>query len=203
MLRADRVLLGRDTRESGARIEHELAGGLVLEGAEPLHLGVLPTPAIAFTAAREGAPAAIISASHNPWTDNGVKVIGADGAKLPDDVEAAIEAELQSLLDAKVPPARAPVREVALDATGPYVDHLLSALEGRTLAGLDVVIDCANGAASPIAASVFERAGRARHDVARRTRRPEHQRRLRVDASAVAAARGTRTRRAHRTRARR
>ena len=94
------LLVGRDTRASGPRIVSELTAGLAAERVAAVPLGVLPTPAIAFTAAREGVPAAIVSASHNRWSDNGVKVIGADGRKLPDEAEAAIEAELETELAA-------------------------------------------------------------------------------------------------------
>src|SRR5207248_350801 len=95
VLHPPRVVIGRDTRASGPRIEADLAAGLRGDGVETVSLGVLPTPAIAFIAATEGVPAAIVSASHNRWSDNGVKVIGADGRKLPDGIEAAIEAELE------------------------------------------------------------------------------------------------------------
>ncbi len=157
-LRPARALIGRDTRASGARIETELARGLVAEGVTPVFLGVLPTPAIAFHAARAGTPAAIVSASHNPWTDNGVKVIGPDGRKLPDEVEARIEAELHV-----VPASPAPdsIEHAAAlpDAGAPYIGHLLAALDGRTLHGMRVVIDCANGAAFEVGPSAMRAAG--------------------------------------------
>jgi phosphoglucosamine mutase len=159
-LRPDRLLIGRDTRVSGERIEQALALGCTLEGVKPVGLDVLPTPAIAFTAARQGAPAAIVSASHNPWTDNGVKVIGADGRKLDDDAEAAIERELEIAL-AHEPPVhdlQVAVQNVAR-ASDAYVDHLVGALAGRSLAGLRVVLDCANGAASVVGPRAWERAG--------------------------------------------
>ena len=89
--------VGRDTRESGPRIEADLTQGLAGEGVEVTSLGVASTPAIAFLAQRAGIPAAIVSASHNPWTDNGVKIVGSDGRKLADDVEAAIEAAALTL----------------------------------------------------------------------------------------------------------
>jgi phosphoglucosamine mutase len=155
-----RVLIGRDTRESGVRIERDLARGLAVEGVATGALGVLPTPAIAFLAARAGAPAAIVSASHNPWTDNGVKVIGADGCKLPDDAEAAIEAELRAIVNsgASVPDVTDNVE--SLPAAGDdYVAHLLAALGGRRLAQLSVVLDCANGAAFELAPQAFRAAG--------------------------------------------
>jgi phosphoglucosamine mutase len=157
-LRPSRALIGRDTRESGARIETELARGLVAEGVTPVFLGVLPTPAIAFHAARAGTPAAIVSASHNPWADNGVKVIGPDGRKLPDDAESRIEAELHALAASTVPDA---VEHAAAlpDAGAPYIGHLLAALDGHTLQGMRVVLDCANGAAFEVGPSALRAAG--------------------------------------------
>ena len=83
-----RFVVGRDTRESGPRIETALLRGLGLEGAALVPVGVVPTPAVAFFAQRDDAAAAVISASHNAWTDNGVKLMAAGGKKLPDEVEA-------------------------------------------------------------------------------------------------------------------
>jgi phosphoglucosamine mutase len=172
---ASDFLVGRDTRESGPRIIDDLTQGFAAEGAHVTSLGVASTPAIAFLAQRAGTPAAIVSASHNPWSDNGVKIVGPDGRKLADDVERAIEHELNHLASEPVsqhqttagsaPPVRAGdgvgVGAGDLDA---YVAHLLGALEGRTLDGLHVVVDCANGAASELAPLAF-RAADARVDV--------------------------------------
>ena len=179
-----RVLIGRDTRESGVRIEGDLARGLAAEGVATGALGVLPTPAIAYLAARAGVPAAIVSASHNPWTDNGVKVIGADGCKLPDDAEAAIEAELHAIVDAGAAGARLRVTTSSrLPAAGDdYVAHLLAALGGRRLA---------NCRSCSTARTARRSSSHRRHSAtrvrpsraARRARRPQHQRRLRVDPS--------------------
>jgi phosphoglucosamine mutase len=157
-LRPARALIGRDTRASGARIETELARGLVAEGVAPVFLGVLPTPAIAFHAARAGTPAAIVSASHNPWTDNGVKVIGPDGRKLPEDAEARIEAELH-VVGASTVPDSIEHASALPDAGAPYIGHLLAALDGRTLQGMRVVLDCANGAAFEVGPSAMRAAG--------------------------------------------
>jgi phosphoglucosamine mutase len=157
-LQPARALIGRDTRASGARIETELARGLTAEGVAPVFLGILPTPAIAFHAARARTPAAIVSASHNPWSDNGVKVIGPDGRKLPEDAEARIEAELQALPQATVPDA---VDHAAAlpDAGAPYVGHLVAALDGHTLDGMRVVLDCANGAGYEVGPNALRAAG--------------------------------------------
>lgn len=155
---APRILIGRDTRVSGPRIEADFAAGLRYEDVAPVSLGVAPTPAIAFAAAQAGVPAAIVSASHNPFADNGVKVIGADGRKLVDEQERAIEDALERFV------REAPAVPTALaidvsDDPDAYVAHLLGALEGRTLAGLRVVVDCANGATFEAGPRVLRAAG--------------------------------------------
>jgi phosphoglucosamine mutase len=162
---AGTFLVGRDPRESGPRIEADLTRGLNAEGASVTSLGVASTPAIAFLAQRAGLPAAIVSASHNAWTDNGVKLVGPDGRKLADEIETAIESELRTLLlhepasqAGGTDPSSTPVRGVAVDLDE-YVGHLLGALDGRTVAGLHVVLDCANGAASELAPRAFAAAG--------------------------------------------
>jgi phosphoglucosamine mutase len=155
---ASRILIGRDTRESGARIEADFAAGLQHEGIAPVTLGVAPTPAIAFAAAQAGVPAAIVSASHNPFADNGVKVIGPDGRKLTDEQEGAIEAALERFVD-ESPSLPAAVAIAATDETDAYVAHLLGALEGRTLDGCKIVIDCANGATHQAGPRVLRAAG--------------------------------------------
>jgi len=156
-------LVGRDTRESGPRIVADLARGFTAEGAHVTSLGVAPTPAVAFLAQQHGVPAAIVSASHNPWTDNGVKIVAADGRKLADAVEEAIETEMLAHVDDSVGPSTegADSGRADLDA---YVAHLLGALDGRSLTGLHVVLDCANGAASELGPRALTAAG-ARVDV--------------------------------------
>jgi phosphoglucosamine mutase len=159
---AAEFFVGRDTRESGPRIVADLTQGFVAEGARVTSLGVASTPAIAFLAQRARVPAAIVSASHNPWADNGVKIVGPDGRKLADELERAIERELDSIAAAELAPAAqgagGVVPQGALDLDA-YVAHLLGALEGRTLDGLHIVIDCANGAASELAPRAFRSAG--------------------------------------------
>jgi phosphoglucosamine mutase len=93
-----RFVIGRDTRVSGPLLEAALSAGLASEGVQVSTLGVAPTPMVAFAAAIDGVPGAVISASHNPYTDNGVKLFGTGGRKLPDHVEDLLEAELHSLL---------------------------------------------------------------------------------------------------------
>jgi phosphoglucosamine mutase len=160
VLGAGTFAVGRDTRASGPRIEADFAAGVRAEGGGVLSLGVLPTPGIAWVAQAEHVPAAVVSASHNPWTDNGVKLLAAGGRKLADDVEAAVEAALDQLVGDGAPgprPSEPPV--VAADSVDGYVAHLVGALEGRTLRGLRVVLDCANGAAFEVGPRALRAAG--------------------------------------------
>jgi phosphoglucosamine mutase len=159
-----RFLIGRDTRISGPMLEAALAAGLMAEGADVEYVGVLPTPGVAWLSAFHEVPAAMISASHNPFADNGIKFFVA-GRKLPDDVEERLEREIDALLgDTDVAGRRTGdalgARHVLERAeVGRYGDALISTLEGRTLDGLHVVLDCAHGAASAVAPEVFARAG--------------------------------------------
>ncbi len=157
VLGTGRFFVGRDTRPSGERIERDVAVGLALEGAQVVSLGVVPTPETAYVAQRENAPAAVISASHNVWTDNGVKLLAAGGTKLTDDLEQAIERELDALVD-DTTAAPVPTYE-KVDRTDDYLAHLLGALDGRRLNGLNVVLDCANGAAYKVGPKLFRDAG--------------------------------------------
>lgn len=147
-------LVGRDTRASGPLLQAALSAGLASEGASVLDLGVLPTPGVAFASATRRLPAAVISASHNPFPDNGIKLFAPGGCKLADDVEEILEARLTQVLSggglpgASVPTAGA-VGRLATDTSAfdEYVAHLVGSLEGRRLDHLRVVLDCANGAA--------------------------------------------------------
>ena len=154
-------LVGRDTRVSGPFLAAALSAGLAAEGASVVDIGVLPTPAVAAACADRGLPGAMISASHNPFADNGVKLFASGGRKLTDDVEAQIETLLHDRpTDAVVSGAQ--VGSLASDAAGAlasYEDRLLEALEGRTLDGLRIILDCANGSASTVAGDLFARAG--------------------------------------------
>ena len=154
------VLIGKDTRISGDMLEAALAAGITSAGCDVLLLGVLPTPGVAvLTRLLQAAAGAVISASHNPYDDNGIKFFSADGYKLPD----AVEAEIEALIDA---PERIPrVHGAALGriercqtAQARYGRWLLQQL-APDLHGLRLVIDAANGAASPIAAELFSRLG--------------------------------------------
>ena len=150
-------VVGRDTRRSGPLLQAALSAGLATEGADVIDLGVLPTPGVAHLAERRGVPGAMVSASHNPFGDNGIKLFSALGTKLAVETEAEVERELESILeDPERPPRRPTGRGVGRiiidpDAVDLYRDHLLAATDGGTLAGLDIVVDCANGAASVVA----------------------------------------------------
>jgi phosphoglucosamine mutase len=151
-----RFLVARDTRLSGSWLEAALAAGLAAEGAEVELLGVLPTPGLAWLSAQEGVPAAMISASHNPYQDNGIKLFAAGGTKLPDEVESRLEAAM-----ATGSPDTTEVGQVRrrLRAEEGYAGFLMGTVGDRDLRGLMVVIDCANGAASHVAPTVLEQLG--------------------------------------------
>jgi phosphoglucosamine mutase len=153
-----RAVVGRDPRASGEFLSAAVIAGLASAGVDVLDAGVLPTPAIAFLTAQSQADLGVVlSASHNPMPDNGIKFFARGGLKLEDDLEAAIENRLR---EAWQRPTGAAVGRVAPYAAGPdaYVDHLLSVLPHR-LDGLKVVVDCANGAASEVAPRALRAAG--------------------------------------------
>lgn len=152
------AVVGGDSRRSTAMLEAAFVAGLASEGVEVHRMGVTPTPAVAFEAARLGAMGAVISASHNAYFDNGIKLFAQGGTKLPDEVESRIEAALSTLGTSSREPAAIHGRG---DASGAYVDHLMTVLEGRRLDGLRVVVDAANGAASHLVSEVFQRTGAA------------------------------------------
>lgn len=156
-----RVLLGQDTRESSNWIAATLTAGLISGGAAVESAGVITTPAVAFLAATHHfAAGVVISASHNPWQDNGIKLFGPDGYKLPDAVELEIEEEIFAQLEngkAMQPSGEAPLVNEADRAE--YVRFLLAAVPGLSLDNKRIVIDCANGAASAVAAQLFSGLG--------------------------------------------
>ncbi len=152
--------IGRDPRRSGSMLEAALAAGLAAEGAEVVSLGVVPTPAVAWWCAQRAAPGAVISASHNPFADNGIKLFAPAGRKLTDAVEAEIEALLAAPASAAPPTGRGVgVIGTDEDAARRYADWLVSTVGEGHLDGLRLVLDCGNGAASALAAGVFSRAG--------------------------------------------
>jgi phosphoglucosamine mutase len=157
VLGAGTWLIGADTRASGPMLVAALAAGLASAGADVIDLGVLPTPGVAFHAQARGCPAAVVSASHNPWSDNGIKVLASGGRKLSDALEAAIA---ENMTAASPQPTGAVGRiSRALDPAAPYVAHLVDALGGRRLTGMRVVLDCANGAASVVGPAALRAAG--------------------------------------------
>jgi phosphoglucosamine mutase len=164
-----KVLLGRDTRESGPWIAATLAEGLRQAGAIVESAGVVTTPAVAFLARTHGFHAGVvISASHNPWADNGIKLFGADGFKLPDAVELAMEEEIlfhAAQVKISDPSSFAPVED-NLAFQGDYIQFLIDCVPGLSLSGLKIVADCANGAAAAIAPELLRRLnGDGRADV--------------------------------------
>jgi phosphoglucosamine mutase len=157
---AVRVVLGMDTRESGPWIAATLMDGLREGGAAVEFAGVITTPAVAFLAKKHGFSAGVvISASHNPWQDNGIKVFGGDGYKLPDEVELEIEKEIERVLaqvQSKDTDRRSELPPVNEEYRCEYVQFLLDSVPGISLDNRCVVIDCANGAASVIAPQLFD-----------------------------------------------
>jgi phosphoglucosamine mutase len=152
-----RVLLGMDTRESSDWIAGTLVAGLAAGGASVESAGVITTPAIAFLTHTHGfAAGVVISASHNPWHDNGIKLFGPDGYKLPDEVELAIEEEIfRKLSGLTMVPHQAVAPDVNETDRVDYVRFLLAAVPDLSLDGRRIVVDCANGAASSVAPQLF------------------------------------------------
>lgn len=155
--RASEILLGQDTRESGSWIAQALAGGLRTAGARVLSAGVITTPGVAYLTRRHSfAAGVIISASHNPFGDNGIKVLSSTGTKLPESVEMEIENAL-GRLGAPAPVGGAEI-ETRNDLLAEYVDFLAS-LAPPMPKKIRMVVDCANGSACAIAPQFFERLG--------------------------------------------
>ena len=154
------VIIGKDTRVSGYMFESALEAGLVAAGVNVKLLGPMPTPAVALMTRTQAASAGIvISASHNPFYDNGIKFFGPDGAKLPDELELEIEAELELPLTTVQSRDIGKVTRVS-DAAGRYVEFCKSTVpEGFNLRGLRIAVDCAHGATYHIAPSVLGELG--------------------------------------------
>lgn len=154
------VVIGKDTRVSGYMFESALEAGLVAAGVDVKLLGPMPTPAVALMTRSQNADAGIvISASHNPYYDNGIKFFSASGSKLPDALELAIEAELDTPL-ACVPSHRIGKVLRLVDAAGRYIEFCKSTVpEGFSLRGMKIAVDCAHGATYSIAPSVLAELG--------------------------------------------
>ena len=160
VLPGERFLIGRDTRESGVDFEQALAHGLSENGASIGLLGVVPTPAVAWLAAADSVPGAMISASHNPFHDIGIKLFAAGGLKLSDAVQDEIQTELDQLLaEGVTAPEGSGAWSDDTDQLPRWEEAVVQSLEGRSLSGVTVVLDCANGSNSAVAAPVFERLG--------------------------------------------
>ena len=164
VLGVSRVVIGRDTRRSGPMLEAALAAGFAAEGVTVDLLGVLPTPGVAHVARVEGVAAAVITASHNAFADNGIKLFAPGGHKLPDDVEARIEAAMAALTDPRRVGNEVGTIVTRNDAGQLYAEHLTAMLAGansRPFDGLRLVLDCAHGAMTGVAADVVRGLGAA------------------------------------------
>jgi len=166
-----KVILGRDTRESSPWIAFTVAAALRATGVHVESAGVIPTPAVAFLTRRHGFDAGVvISASHNPWRDNGIKLFGADGFKLPDATELAMEDEILRHVEdlgasnaEKLPDPSHLVVDMELkdnpQLRSDYIQFLMDCVPGLRLEGLTIVADCANGAAAAVAPQLLEKLG--------------------------------------------
>jgi phosphoglucosamine mutase len=154
--KAPQVLIVRDTRESGEMLETALAAGVAAAGGHALLGGVLPTPGVSLLVRRYGLDlGAVVSASHNPFADNGIKFFGPDGMKLSDEEEARVEAVFA---EPRQPPAAGRVRELH-GAAGDYLRELELRFRDLDLSGRRVLLDCANGATYAVAPEIFRRLG--------------------------------------------
>jgi len=158
--RGGKILIGKDTRISGYMFESALEAGLVAAGLDIRLLGPMPTPGVAYlTRTFRAAAGIVITASHNPYDDNGIKFFSSDGDKLPDDIELAIEAEIAKPLKTVAAADLGKVRRVE-DASGRYIEFCKGSIPAiMSLKGLKLVIDCAHGATYNIAPYVFEELG--------------------------------------------
>ena len=154
------VLIGKDTRISGYMLEAALEAGLTAAGVDTLLTGPMPTPAVAYlTRALRAQAGIVISASHNPYYDNGIKFFSAEGAKLGDEIEHAIEAELDKPLAVMESAKLGKARRID-DAAGRYIEFCKSTFPNHLdLRGLKIVLDCAHGATYHVAPPVFHELG--------------------------------------------
>ena len=154
-----KILIGKDTRISGYMFESVLEAGLAAAGCNSLMVGVMPTPAIAYlTRAFHCDAGIVISASHNAFYDNGIKFFSADGTKLPDEIELAIEAELDRVMETAASEKLGKARRID-DANGRYVEFCKSTSGYLNLDGMHIVLDCAHGATYDVAPKVFRELG--------------------------------------------
>ena len=160
VLGADGFAVGRDTRESGSALSAALHRGVAAAGGSPVDLGVLPTPAVARWCADEQVAGAMVSASHNSWSDNGVKLFAVGGLKLADAIQDRVQLRFDELQAAATPLVEgpAPIDHRALAAER-HIEAVVASLDGRDLHGLKIVVDTANGAASASAPDALEQLG--------------------------------------------
>ena len=161
---ATQVIIGSDTRLSGDILVSAMAAGVASAGAQAVLLGVVPTPVVALAAANSGAPAAMVSASHNPFGDNGIKLFAPGGLKLDDSTESSIESRFHKYLanGMGVGPTGDAVGRISNDTSGTtqaWVELVVASVEGRNLDGLRIVLDCAHGSAFELGPQVFEALG--------------------------------------------
>ncbi|HYY68952.1 MAG TPA: phosphoglucosamine mutase, partial [Terriglobales bacterium] len=161
-----RVLIGQDTRQSSRSIADSVGAGLAAEGVAVVSAGVITTPGIAhLSCCRKFDAGVVVSASHNPWTDNGIKVFGPDGYKLPDEIELEIEHEIFAGVEKASGGAGRRIATAVSTLPGDpelqrdYVEHLIAKVDPVRIT-LKLVVDCANGAASTVAPEVFARWGK-------------------------------------------
>jgi phosphoglucosamine mutase len=157
---SSRIVIGKDTRISGDLLETALISGILSMGVDAMRLGVIPTPGVAYLTKHLRADAGVmISASHNPVEDNGIKFFAGDGFKLPDHIEDEMERWMSLSVDELPRPIGAAVGRLYDEpAIGTYIDFLCNTVQ-HSMTGLHIVLDCANGAASEIAPALFERLG--------------------------------------------
>src|SRR5215510_83162 len=156
-----RIITGRDTRESGASIEQALIDGASRAGAECLSAGVITTPGVAFVTRKEQSSAGVvISASHNPYHDNGIKIFAPSGRKMDDAVERQIETDIFSKIEVPSASSTDQSHEAEVQLREEYLSFLADDIgKSLDLKGLSIVVDCANGASSALAPTLFERLG--------------------------------------------
>lgn len=157
VLEGDTIIVGRDTRESGPELQRAFTEGCAREGVTVRDIGVVPTPAVAWLCAADGLPGAMLSASHNPWQDNGVKLFSAGGRKLSDADQDVIQSLLSS--DGLLEHDLSAVTASESGSIDRYLDAVVASVDGRGFDGKRVVLDSANGSASATAETIFRRLG--------------------------------------------